>query len=625
MKRFISPKKLLIQSILFFFVAEALIMAFLAMLPTFDSPYIEIFLDSFLLTMLGFPALYFFLFKPMIAQINKREEVEAKLHVAHNKLERKVIERTAELSQSNEKLKNEIRERRQAESALKESEKKFRLMMESMNDLVYICSCDFKIEYMNPSMIRVIGRDAVGESCHKVLFNLNHNCPWCVHEQVMDGKSLETTVVNPINNRKYRVSHSTIIHEDGTLSKMAIHRDITDYLIAVEEKEKAQNRLLQSQKMESIGTLAGGIAHDFNNILSSVIGFTELALDDVEKGSNIEDSLQEIYTAGQRAKDLVKQILAFARQSEEEIKPVQVDTIVKEVLKFIRSSIPTSIEIKQNLQSDSLIMGNQTQVHQILMNLCTNAAHAMEKDGGILDVSLTSVIVDGTTNRKKLDLKPGDYIELKVSDTGSGIAPDILDFIFEPYFTTKNPGEGTGMGLAMVHGIVTTYGGKIKVDSTPGKGTTFTVYLPITGKRKSDRPYKSEALPTGTECILFVDDEPPIAKMGSQILERLNYQVIIRTSSVEALELFRSKPNDFDLVITDMTMPNMTGDKLAMELMKIRPDIPVILCTGYSKKISDETAAEIGIKGFAYKPVVKSDLAKTVRKVLDEAKGKAKR
>ena len=279
------------------------------------------------------------------------------------------------------------------------------------------------------------------------------------------------------------------------------------------------------------------------------------------------------------------------------------------MLKFIRSSIPTTVEIRQNIESESLITGNATQVHKILMNLCTNAAYAMENEGGILEVSLKDIAIDRSTNMKPFNLKIGNYIEISVSDTGTGIQPEIIKNIFEPYFTTKAPGEGTGMGLAMVQGIVEGYGGRIMVDSINGKGTTFKIYLPITKKCGDHRLYEPEELPSGVERILFVDDEAPIAKMGSQILERLGYQVTVRTSSVEALELFRSKPNDFDLVVTDMTMPNLTGDKLAIELMKIRPDIPVVLCTGYSKKISDETALNIGIKAFVYKPVVKSDFA----------------
>ena len=264
---------------------------------------------------------------------------------------------------------------------------------------------------------------------------------------------------------------------------------------------------------------------------------------------------------------------------------------------------------KENIKSDSFIKGNSTQVYQVLMNLCTNATHAMETTGGVLELELRDVMID-----KK------DCIEIKVSDTGVGIAPEIIGSVFEPYFTTKGPGAGTGLGLAMAQGVIENYGGKITVDSQLGKGTIFSIYLPITKKGSTHGAYVPEPLPSGKGRILFVDDELPIVKMGSQILERLGYSVTTRTSSVEALELFRAKPNDFEMVITDMTMPNLNGDELAVELIRIRPDIPILLCTGYSKRITDETALNIGIKAFVYKPVVKADLAKTVRKVLDEAR-----
>ena len=291
--------------------------------------------------------------------------------------------------------------------------------------------------------------------------------------------------------------------------------------------------------------------------------------------------------------------------------------IAKEVLKLIKSSTPTSIEIIQKFASTSRIMGNAIQIHQIMMNLCSNAIYAMD-EGGVLEIGMKDVVIEKITN--KLHLKPGYYIEMTISDTGSGIPQDIINSIYEPYFTTKPPGEGTGMGLAMVHGIVDGYGGAIEVESVLAKGTTFTIYLPIVKDGLAAMPYASQELPEGTERILVVDDEAPIAKMEGKILERLGYSVTIMTNSVETLQLFASKPNDFDLVITDANMPNLTGDKLAIELMKIRPDIPVILCTGYSKKITDATAKQIGIKAFSYKPIVTEQLANTVRKVLNDAK-----
>ncbi len=394
-------------------------------------------------------------------------------------------------------------------------------------------------------------------------------------------------------------------------------QDITERKQVEKEKEELHRRLIQSQKMESIGNLAGGIAHDFNNILTSIIGFTELSFDEAERGSILEENLQKVYSAGKRAKELVNQILAFARQSEGEVEPLQPSVIANEVLKFIRSSIPTTIEIKQTLNSDSFVMGNPTQIYQVFMNLCANAAYAMEDSGGLMELSIKDITISPGSYGNRARLETGDYIQIKVSDNGTGIPPEIIHAIFEPYFTTKRPGEGTGMGLAMVQGIIEAYGGDITVDSVPGKGSTFNVYLPITIKRKTNHFYKTEDLPSGTERILFVDDEAPIAIMGKRILERLGYSVEAITNSVEALELFKSKPNDFDLVISDMTMPNLTGDMLATELLAIRPDIPVILCTGYSKKVTETSAKEIGIKAFAYKPIEKAELAKTIRKVLD--------
>ncbi|MDO9263049.1 MAG: ATP-binding protein, partial [Desulfosalsimonadaceae bacterium] len=364
---------------------------------------------------------------------------------------------------------------------------------------------------------------------------------------------------------------------------------------------------------------AGGIAHDFNNILSSIIGYTELSLDDATENPILEDNLKEIYTAGMRAKDLVKQILTFARKTDEELKPIRVNAIARETLKLLRATVPTTIEIVHHLDSEALIMGNSTQVHQVLMNLCTNAVYAMEEAGGRLEINLSDTVIGNMKDTARLNLKPGEYIRITISDTGAGMPPELIHNIFEPYVTTKAPGKGTGLGLAVVHGIVKTYGGEITVDSEMGKGTVFSVYLPVIKNAVESRAVESQNLPSGTEHILIVDDEVPIVKFVGMILQRLGYSVTLQTGSKEALSLFQSDPQAFDAVVTDMTMPNMTGDLLAVELMKIRPDIPVILCTGYSNKISEDIAAEIGIRAFAYKPIVKADLAKTLRKVLDEA------
>ena len=510
----------------------------------------------------------------------------------------------------------------------KRNEGKLKLQSEiitRMSEGVSFVGKDGIIIYTNPEFEKMFGYDS-GEmiGLHASILNApTEKHPYEIAEEILKILYNKGVWSGEIQNlKKDRTSFwsaakvTAIEHLEYGKSFVSVHTDISELKQAKSEKKKFEAKLQQAQKMESIGTLAGGIAHDFNNILSSVLGYTELALGGVEKGTELEDDLQEVRKAGMRAKDLVKQILTFARQSDEADMPIQINIIAKEVLKFIKSSIPSTIQINNKIYSDSLIMGSSTQIHQVLMNLCTNAAQAMEEKGGMLEVSVNDTTIDKMFMIP--NLIPGEYIEIKVSDTGMGIAPQNLHTIFEPYFTTKPVGEGTGMGLAVVHGIIEKYGGKISVNSTIGKGTCFTIYLPITKKRKVHMHAEKEELPHGNENILFVDDEAPIAKMGSKVLEQLGYSVTTRTSSVEALELFRSKPQAFDLVISDMTMPNMTGDVLAGELMKIRPDIPVVLCTGYSKKISEESAADIGIKALVYKPVVKADLAKTVRKVLDK-------
>ena len=494
-------------------------------------------------------------------------------------------------------------------------EKRYKKTIESSFDGFWVTDLKGNFLEVNEAYSRMVGysRDELLKMSIMSVETVEH------HEETK--KRIEKIV--KIGSDRFETKHR---HKNGSIVDVEVSAAYTHdndgqffvFLSDITERNKMEGQLRQAQKMESIGTLAGGIAHDFNNILSSIIGFSELALGEAEKGTELEDDLQEVRTAGLRAKDLVKQILAFARQSEEAVKPIQVNIIAQEVINFIKSSIPTTIQINDKIDSDSFIMGSPTQVHQVLMNLCTNAAQAMEENGGVLEISVNDTTIDMMAMIH--DLRPGGYIEIKVSDTGMGISPQNVHTIFEPYFTTKPVGEGTGMGLAVVHGIVENHDGQITVDSTIGKGTCFTIYLPITKKRKVQMHQEKENLPLGNENILFVDDEAPIAKMGGKVLEQLGYSVTTRTSSVEALELFRSKPQAFDLVVTDMTMPNMTGDKLAAEIMNIRSDISVVLCTGYSKKISEESAAEIGIKAFAYKPIVKADLAKTVRKVLDETK-----
>jgi len=389
----------------------------------------------------------------------------------------------------------------------------------------------------------------------------------------------------------------------------------------ISERKKLEVQLLQAQKMEAIGTLAGGIAHDFNNILAAIMGYTELANLDVPEGSNARYKLNEVLKASHRAKDLVRQILAFSHQGRQERKPVEMSPLIKEILRLLRASLPSIIEIRQHIDTDTdIIETDPTQIHQVLMNLCTNAAHAMRENGGVLEVSLKKVDMDGFAVAQHPDFQPGSYLRLSVSDTGHGMTREVLKRIFDPYFTTKEVGEGTGLGLAVVHGIVKSHEGAITVYSEPGKGSTFQVYFPRIDRAKGvEATQRAEPFPMGKqECILFVDDEQPLADMGKQMLEHLGYRVAVRMSSIEALKLFQAQPKRFDLVITDMTMPNMTGDKLSRELMGIRPDIPIILCTGFSERITAEKVQELGIREFAMKPLLMSDLAKTIRRVLDQ-------
>ncbi|NWH05280.1 hybrid sensor histidine kinase/response regulator [Desulfobacter latus] len=415
------------------------------------------------------------------------------------------------------------------------------------------------------------------------------------------------------------ISRDDLGHPQGINS---ILRDISERKKMEQEAFRLQKQMQQAQKMESIGSLAGGIAHDFNNILFPIVGFSQMLMEDFSEDSTAYQHAREILTAAGRATELVKQILSFSRQSEDKNIPVRFQSIVKEVLKLCRSTIPSNITIHQEINSQcGYITANPTQLHQILMNLMTNAYHAIAPDHGEISLRLCEKEFC-REDIPAFSLEPGRYVMLSVSDTGEGIAPDIIDKIFDPYFTTKEKGKGTGLGLSVVHGIINTYGGEIKVYSEIGQGTTFNVYLPL--KEKAVEPptaQKTKINPTGTEHILLVDDEKPIVQMEKTIIERLGYQVTSRTGSIEALELFKAKDGAFDLVITDMTMPNMTGDQLAKELLAVNPDIPIIIVTGFSERINKDTIETLGIKGVLMKPVVISDMALEIRRVLDERQG----
>lgn len=386
------------------------------------------------------------------------------------------------------------------------------------------------------------------------------------------------------------------------------------------ERKRLEVQLQQGQKMEAVGTLAGGIAHDFNNILMTIIGYAEMTdLFDLAADSSVKSHLEEICKAANRAKDLVRQILTFSRQTAKERLNIQLKPIVKEAVKFLKASIPATIEIRQNIKSEiGTVFADSAQMHQVVMNLCTNAAHAMRDKGGVLEVNLEDVDLDHEVASGFLDLKPGHYARLTVSDTGHGIDRNVMDRIFDPFFTTKPKGEGTGMGLAVVHGIVKDHGGAVIVESEPEKGTVFKIFLPRVEQEAAESYTRDlKTIPGGDETILFVDDEIALVNLAKETLERLGYNVTAKSNGFDALEAFLAQPHRFDLVITDQTMPHMTGAGLAEKVTSIRPDIPIILCTGYSELIREEDAEALGIRKFVYKPLGSRALAETVREVLD--------
>jgi two-component system, cell cycle sensor histidine kinase and response regulator CckA len=392
--------------------------------------------------------------------------------------------------------------------------------------------------------------------------------------------------------------------------------DVTDQVRS--EKFSAQH--LQSQKMESVGTLAGGIAHDFNNILWIIAGNTELAESEIPQGNPALLYLSRVNDACMRAKELIAQILSFSRQTDQERKPLKLSTIVKESLKLIRSSLPSTIEIRNNFSFETdTINANLSQINQVLFNLCANASHAMRKTGGILEISLSNVVFDKIEAQRHEHLKPGKYILLSVQDSGVGIPDVVLGRIFDPFFTTKNLNEGTGLGLSVVYGIIKDHDGIITVNSKPQKGSTFHMFLPALEENTKELITDSlEPLPMGNERVLFVDDEDAVLKMGEKMLLHLGYEVTTTRDPAEAINTFRADPEKIDLVITDQTMPGITGENLAKIILQIKPTIPIIICTGFSELISEKEALSMGIKAFLMKPIVMGNFAVTIRKVLDQ-------
>ena len=525
-------------------------------------------------------------------------------------------------------LAQDITELKRAEQELRASEEIYSAIVEQAGEgIVLIDSETLGLIEFNDAACHGLGysRD---EFARLTLFDLQETL---TREQAVDRvhSVLKTGQMHFENQQRrkdgtYRdvLINNRVINLHGHDYLVGIWQDITERKRSEADKARAEAQLRQAQKMEALGTLAGGIAHDFNNILGIIIGHTQLACLDAEHpdAENTRSTLQEVITASNRAKDLVKQILAFCRRTEQEKQPVMVGVLVKEALKMLRASLPASIEIKHNVTSQALVLADPTQIHQVVMNLCTNAAHAMRDHGGMLEVNLTEEYIAPASIVPHSDLRPGNHVKLTIRDTGHGIDQAIMDRIFDPFFTTKEQGIGTGLGLSVVHGIVKSHHGSVRVQSVQHKGTTFNVFFPVMEKSRAPEAEETAPLSHGKERVLVVDDEPALAMVITRILTRLGYEAEYRTSGQEALQVFRDRLEEraFDLVITDMTMPHITGVDFARQLLDIKPDTPIILCTGFSEQIDTGKAKDIGIRGFLMKPVDIKEISEMIRRVFRE-------
>jgi PAS domain S-box-containing protein len=585
------------------------------------------------------------------ADLTAQKQAEEELRKAHDELEIKVQERTAELERSNRELRAEIAERKRIEEALRESEQRFRQLTTAAFEGIGISNRGVVIDanaqlaaMLGCELDELIGRPVadfiVPESLGLVMDHIKSGSTE-VYEHLSrrkDGSIFPTEArgrTMPWKGRMVRVTALRDITErkraEEELRKAfdeleARVRERTSELATavgdlkgeIARREKAEQQLLQAQKLESIGTLTGGIAHDFNNVLGVVVINSEMALLDLPAGAGVRKHLELILKSGERGRDLVRQMLLFSRKSEKKQEILALSPLIKETFKLLRSSIPTTIEMRLILETESdAVYADPSQIQQVFMNLCTNAAYAMRGTTGSIDVFLRGITF-GSTDIPEPDMEAGDYLVLTVKDTGSGMNEEVKRRIFEPFFTTKPVGEGTGLGLSVVHGIVKSHKGNITVYSEPGRGSVFKVYLPKAVTPVAEKAEAPKPIPKGKERVLFVDDEEIIVQSMRNMLERLGYKVTTVTESEEALKLFSGKPSEFDLVITDQTMPGMTGQELGKEFMRIRPDIPVILCTGYSDMISSEKATAMGFRGFVMKPFTLRESAELVRRVLDE-------
>ncbi len=523
-------------------------------------------------------------------------------------LETRVHERTAELAAANERLKAAADQRARLVAAVEQADEGVVIMdaegrIHDVNAAFLRLSRRGRAELQSMSYRQLLPRPSQGQdpwTDMKVSIDRNETWRGCVSRGENGGEALELEItLSPIHDDAGRL-----------ISYLAVERDVT-------REVRLQQHLRQVQKLEALGTLAGGIAHDFNNILNPIFISTEFLLLEPSLDPDHRRHLEVTLKAAERGRDLVKQIIAFSRQKERERKPFKVEPVVAEAVKFLRVSLPSTIEIRSEICDETdFILGDPAQIHQIVMNLCNNAAYAMRERGGLLLVGLAEIDVDGRLAAQVPALKPGPYLRLTVSDTGTGMSPQVQERAFDPFFTTKKAGEGSGMGLSVVAGIVRDYGGAISLMSEIDGGSAFAIYLPRVAVEGTDPQAAPEGAPGGAERILLVDDEEVQARSLQGALTRLGYQVTSLSDGVEALRRLREDPPFFDLLITDQTMPHLTGMRLSEEALALRPDLPIILCTGFSETVDAAGARALGVREFLMKPYSVREMAKTIRRAL---------
>ena len=519
----------------------------------------------------------------------------------------------------------EITERKRAEEALRQSEEQYRTLVEGSLQGISITLGDKRL-FANTALARILGYDDPNALIGQPIRNQVARHEWARLRANAQARRHGEPVPSRYEYQGVRADGAHIWLEtmispiiwEGQPARLATLVDITERKHAEDERHRLEAQLRQMQKMDAIGALAGGIAHEFNNMLTAILGYAQLASAKAPADSPVSQYLHGVETAGNRARDLVQQLLAFSHPSDRKREAVSLAEVIQEALKLLRASLPATVEIRQRMAPETgMVFADATQLHQVLMNLCANAEHAMRETGGVLEVSTDPIEVNDAHAAFHSELQPGAYVRVRVRDTGAGIPARILDRIFDPFFTTKAAGEGTGMGLAIVHGIVTKHGGVIHAESAPDAGTTFSIYLPrLPDAAPGAATASASVMPQGQGRILFVDDEELLASLAEGLLVYLGYDVTAHTNSLEALEAFRAAPESFDIVITDQTMPTMTGATLVEELRRIRPDIPIILCTGFSHLMNEEKAAALGVDAFVMKPGVTQELAVVIQQVL---------